>query len=67
MTSAALFAPPGAGWINCRDPRLRIVTALLFALITVSLTNLDAVLAAFLLAAILTAELECVSATSCTV
>ncbi len=53
MTS--LFVSRGAGWITTRDPRLRIVATLLFALVTVSLQHLPAILAAFLFAAALAA------------
>nr|WP_242482450.1 cobalt ECF transporter T component CbiQ [Thiocystis violacea] len=46
-------SPQTQGWIAARDPRLRISAALLFALVTVSLDQIPATLAAFLMAAAL--------------
>lgn len=56
MNSTALLMPHGSGWILTRDPRLRLVGALLFALVAVSLQHLPALCAAFLLALLLTAS-----------
>ncbi|EXJ15073.1 cobalt ECF transporter T component CbiQ [Imhoffiella purpurea] len=50
MTEGALLAPLGSGWIAARDPRLRILAATLFALITIGLDHLPVALLAFALA-----------------
>ena len=50
MTSAPLPGSRGTGWLAARDPRLRILAALAFALATVSLLHLPAALAALALA-----------------
>ncbi|MFD2110815.1 cobalt ECF transporter T component CbiQ [Thiorhodococcus fuscus] len=50
MTESALLAPLGSGWISARDPRLRILAALLFALVTIGLQHLEIALLAFALA-----------------
>jgi cobalt/nickel transport system permease protein len=55
VSPAALLIPQGTGWITTRDPRLRIVAALLFALVTVRLQQPPALLAALLCAAALSA------------
>lgn len=49
-----LLSQGDAGWVSGRDPRLRILCALAFALTTVSLTTLSAATTAALLAASLT-------------
>jgi cobalt/nickel transport system permease protein len=48
-----LSIPQTGGWIAERDPRLRVLAGGAFALVTVSLSSLSAVLAAFVLAAFL--------------
>jgi cobalt/nickel transport system permease protein len=55
VTHPPLLAPRGTGWIADRDPRLRILAALLFALVAVSLRHLPAALAGLALAAALAA------------
>ncbi len=54
---SALPLAPRSHWIGGLDPRLRILSALLFALVTVSLTKLSTALVAFVLAAALAASL----------
>ncbi|WP_245232266.1 cobalt ECF transporter T component CbiQ [Thiorhodococcus minor] len=49
-----MLSPGGSGWISERDPRLRILCALAFALTTVGLTTPSAAITALLLAASLT-------------
>ena len=56
MSQTDLLSPRGSGWITVRDPRLRIVAALLFALVAVSLRHPPALLAAVLFAAALAAS-----------
>jgi cobalt/nickel transport system permease protein len=51
VTHPPLLAPRAAGWIADRDPRLRILASVLFALVAVSLRHLPAALAALALAA----------------
>lgn len=51
-----LLIPQGSGWITTHDPRLRIVAALLFALVTVSSQHPQTLFAAFLFAAALAAS-----------
>jgi cobalt/nickel transport system permease protein len=51
MNAERFPSPPCKGWIAKRDPRLRILAALLFALVALSLTAPRAALCAFLLAA----------------
>jgi cobalt/nickel transport system permease protein len=55
VTLEPLAAPRGAGWIADRDPRLRILSALLFALVTVSLARPPVAFAALGLAAVMAA------------
>lgn len=50
MTQLALFLPTTASWLCARDPRLRIVAAGLFALVTVNLMELFTLLIAALVA-----------------
>ena len=53
MSGMPLPAPRPGGWINARDPRLRIVAALVFALVVVSLHRPAAVLGAFACAGVM--------------
>ncbi|MBV5308254.1 cobalt ECF transporter T component CbiQ [Chromatium okenii] len=48
MSQLALFLPPASCWICARDPRLRIVAAGMFALVTVNFTHLFTLLIAVL-------------------
>ena len=47
MNGSPLLAPRAEGWVTARDPRLRVVAAVLFSLVTVSLARMPAVLGAF--------------------
>jgi cobalt/nickel transport system permease protein len=53
VEEAPALSPPGSGWLARRDPRLRVLAALAFALVTVSLSNPGVALAALVLAALL--------------
>jgi cobalt/nickel transport system permease protein len=53
VQQAPALSPSPGGWVAQRDPRLRILAALAFALVTVSLSNPAAALAALGLAALL--------------
>lgn len=55
MKEVSLVAPRGGGWVTERDARLRVLTTLVFALVTVGLRTPAAALAAFTLGMILAA------------
>jgi len=55
MSGAPLPAPHSGGWIAPRDPRLRVAAAVLFAVVTVSLSTPQAALSALALAGSMTA------------
>ncbi len=50
MNPTDLLIPHGSGWVTTRDPRLRILAAMLFALVTVSLQHPAVLFVAFLFA-----------------
>ncbi len=56
MSGQPLLKPSGESWISARDPRLRIVAAVAFALVTVNLEHPAGAFGAFVIAAAMAAS-----------